>query len=154
MPELPEVETVRRELEPWLTGRTIRRARRADAPPGPKYANLERAEGQRILGVGRRGKFLLLPLSGGDELVVHLGMTGIISPRDPQQHLRVVVDLSGRVFIDRNRRHRINLRLENLFDQEYSTSHRRGFQDLSTAPFLVHYLGVPRTFHLSYSFSY
>ena len=48
MPELPEVETVRRELEPWLTSRTIKTARRADAPPGPKYAHLERADGQRI----------------------------------------------------------------------------------------------------------
>ncbi len=96
MPELPEVETVRRELVPWLTGRTIRSARRADAPPGPKYQNLERAAGQRILSVGRRGKFLLMPLSGRDELIVHLGMTGILSPRDPGRHLRVVLELSGR----------------------------------------------------------
>lgn len=95
MPELPEVETVRRELEPWLTGRTIRSAARVEAPPGPKYANLERATGQRILEVRRRGKFLLLPLSGGDELVVHLGMTGIVSPDRPAEHLRVQLGLSG-----------------------------------------------------------
>ena len=96
MPELPEVETVRRELEPWLTGRTIVRARRAEAPPGPKYRDLERADGQRISAVTRRGKFLLLPLGGGDELVVHLGMTGRISSRDPKTHVRVQVELSGR----------------------------------------------------------
>ena len=96
MPELPEVETVRRELEPWLRGRRILRARRADAPPGPKYENLERADGQCIEAVRRRGKFLLLPLSGGDELIAHLGMTGIITPRDPNRHVRVVVELSGR----------------------------------------------------------
>ncbi|HHH10644.1 MAG TPA: bifunctional DNA-formamidopyrimidine glycosylase/DNA-(apurinic or apyrimidinic site) lyase [Sorangium sp.] len=96
MPELPEVETVRRELVPWLTGRRITRARRADAPAGPKYRNLERADGQRIEAVGRRGKFLLLPLSGGDELIIHLGMTGIVTPKKPNQHLRVVVHLSGR----------------------------------------------------------
>jgi formamidopyrimidine-DNA glycosylase len=96
VPELPEVETVRRELEPWLTHRTIVRARRADAPAGPKYAALERADGQRIQAVNRRGKFLLLPLSGGDELVIHLGMTGIVSPRPPIDHLRVVVELSGK----------------------------------------------------------
>jgi vitamin B12 transporter len=65
-----------------------------------------------------------------------------------------IVDLSGRVFVDRNRRHRINLRLENLFDEEYATGHARGFADFSSTPFLVHVLGVPRTFHLSYSFSY
>ena len=48
MPELPEVETVRRELEPWLSGQTIREARRVEAPPGPKYHGLERARGQRV----------------------------------------------------------------------------------------------------------
>jgi formamidopyrimidine-DNA glycosylase len=96
MPELPEVETVRRELVPWLTGRTIVRARRRDAPPGPKYAALERADGQRILAVRRRGKFLVAPLSGGDELVVHLGMTGNITARDPRDHVRVEVELSGK----------------------------------------------------------
>ena len=65
-----------------------------------------------------------------------------------------VVDVSGRVFVDRNRRHRINLRLENLFDEGYTTRHARGFGDFSSTPFLVHNLGVPRTFHMSYSFSY
>lgn len=65
-----------------------------------------------------------------------------------------VVDLSGRVFLDNGRRHRINIRLENLFDEEYTTAHRRGFGDFSATPFLVHNLGMPRTFHLSYSFSY
>ena len=65
-----------------------------------------------------------------------------------------LVDLSGRVFVDRSRRHRINLRLENLFDEEYSTRHRRGFRDFSSTAFLVHYLGMPRTFHMLYSFSY
>jgi formamidopyrimidine-DNA glycosylase len=95
MPELPEVETVRRELVPWLEGRTIVRARRVEAPPGPKYARLERASGQRILAVNRRGKFLLLPLDGGDDLVVHLGMTGVISTDEPESHLRVQLDLAG-----------------------------------------------------------
>jgi vitamin B12 transporter len=66
----------------------------------------------------------------------------------------IVADLSGRVFLDRSRRHRINLRLENLFDEEYTTIHARGFTDASATPFLVHNLGVPRTFHVSYSFSY
>jgi vitamin B12 transporter len=65
-----------------------------------------------------------------------------------------IVDLAGRVFVDRSRRHRINLRLENLFDEVYTTNQRRGFQDFSSTPFLVHFLGMPRTFHMSYSFSY
>jgi formamidopyrimidine-DNA glycosylase len=96
MPELPEVETVRRELEPWLIGRTIVRAERVDAPIGPKYAHLAKAAGQRIEAVGRRGKFIVMPLSHGSELIVHLGMTGIVTPERPRQHLRVVMTLSGR----------------------------------------------------------
>lgn len=62
--------------------------------PGPKYAGLERAAGQEILAVKRRGKFLLLPLSAGDELVIHLGMTGIISPEPFAKHTRVRLELS------------------------------------------------------------
>jgi len=47
------------------------------------------------------------------------------------------------------------MRLENVFDQEYTTRHARGFPDTSGgAPFVVHNLGVPRTFHLSYGFSF
>lgn len=93
MPELPEVETVCRGLRPWLTGRTVVRARRADAPAGPKYANLEEADGQRIEAVRRRGKFVVMPLSGGDELVVHLGMTGQLLREEPPGHVRVTVEL-------------------------------------------------------------
>lgn len=69
------------------------------APAGPKYAELERAVGQRIERVGRRGKFLVLPLSQGDELIIHLGMTGVVSrcppPDDGTKHLRVVMRLDG-----------------------------------------------------------
>jgi len=51
-----------------------------------------------------------------------------------------VVDLAWRVFLDRSRRHRINLRLENLFDEVYATGLGRGFPDFSSTPFLVHAL--------------
>jgi formamidopyrimidine-DNA glycosylase len=104
MPELPEVETVRRDLAPHLDGRTIRSAKLNDAPPGPKYHGLERAKGQRILEVGRRGKFLVMPLSGGDELIVHLGMTGAISRRRPEDHLRVTLTLQDGRFYFRDPR--------------------------------------------------
>ncbi len=93
MPELPEVETVRRELAPWLPGKTIIEARRVDAPPGPKYHGLERARGQRIEAVSRLGKFIVMPLSRGDELVVHLGMTGVLSADGALSHLRAQVAL-------------------------------------------------------------
>jgi formamidopyrimidine-DNA glycosylase len=97
MPELPEVETVRRQLAPWLQGRIIRSARRVDAPEGPKYRGLERAGGQRIESVDRLGKFIVLPLSDGSELVIHLGMTGVLTPERPVDHIRVEVRLEGRL---------------------------------------------------------
>lgn len=69
------------------------------APHGPKYVGLDRALGRRIEAVGRRGKFLLMPLSGGLELVAHLGMTGVLAQEAPRgaaaSHLRVRVALSG-----------------------------------------------------------
>jgi vitamin B12 transporter len=65
-----------------------------------------------------------------------------------------VVDLAGRVFLDRGRQHRVNIRLENLFDKTYTTLSQRGIGDVSTASFVVHNLGVPRTFHLSYAYSF
>jgi formamidopyrimidine-DNA glycosylase len=92
---------VRRELAPWLVGRTVVAVDRVDAPPGPKTADLERAVGQRIEAVTRRGKFLLLPLrrpgaaAPGDELVIHLGMTGVLSPQAPRAHLRLRLRLDA-----------------------------------------------------------
>ncbi len=78
MPELPEVETVRRGLEPVLVGSRIARldARRPDLrfPFPDKFG--ERLAGQRIIGLERRAKYLIAGLSGGEDLVMHLGMTG------------------------------------------------------------------------------
>lgn len=77
MPELPEVETVRRQLVPDLLGRTIVDAW---AFGSEKFSPAEQAVGATIGHLGRRGKYLLLDLvnqEGGDEeLVIHLGMTG------------------------------------------------------------------------------
>ena len=78
MPELPEVETVRMGLVPALEGRTITKAlvRRADLrrPFPPRFA--ARLEGQRVLRLTRRAKYILAELSGGETLVIHLGMSG------------------------------------------------------------------------------
>ena len=62
-----------------------------------------------------------------------------------------VVDLSGRYFLDSRRRHRINVRLENVFDEVYTTRNARNFLDRPATPFLVTFLGVPRTLHVNYS---
>ena len=78
MPELPEVETVRRGLAPAIEGRRIARAetRRADLRwPFPE-GFAERLTGRRILGVGRRAKFLTIALDDGATWIAHLGMTG------------------------------------------------------------------------------
>src|SRR5690625_4179885 len=100
IPELPEVETVRRELDPWLTGRTVMAARLEAAEPGPKYRGLDRLAGQQISAVERRGKFLVLPLLRQgrhlEDLIIHLGVTGVLSAAPPErpQHLRVRLDLA------------------------------------------------------------
>jgi len=65
-----------------------------------------------------------------------------------------IVDLAGRYFLDKHRRQRINVRLENLFDAVYTTRNSRNFLDQSPTPFLVSFLGVPRTLHVSYSIGF
>ena len=79
MPELPEVETVRRGLEPVLSGRVLERATildgRLTAPDDPLAVALE-LDGERFLGVDRRGKYLLFRFHTGRTLVSHLRMTG------------------------------------------------------------------------------
>jgi len=80
MPELPEVETVRRGLVPAMEGEVIAKAelRRLDLrhPAPPDLAN--RIMGQRIERIGRRSKYLLFDLSSGETMILHLGMSGRI----------------------------------------------------------------------------
>ncbi|MBO0677244.1 bifunctional DNA-formamidopyrimidine glycosylase/DNA-(apurinic or apyrimidinic site) lyase [Mycolicibacterium sp. S2-37] len=97
MPELPEVEVVRRGLDVHVTGRTItavrvhhpRAVRRHEAGPADLTARLLNAH---VTGTGRRGKYLWLTLDGGDAaLVVHLGMSGqmLLGPIPKEDHLRI-----------------------------------------------------------------
>ncbi len=102
MPELPEVETTRRGIEPALRGQRITALRIHDPrlrwPVDPRLPRLLR--GQRIHGVGRRAKYLLLQLDAGT-LLLHLGMSGSLrvldaaAPRRPHDHLDLVLE-SGR----------------------------------------------------------
>ena len=84
MPELPEVETVRRGLIPKLVGRRIVRLiqRRRDlrVPMPAKFA--ERVEGRTVRAIDRRAKYLLLRLDDGNTLIVHLGMSGRMTLHD------------------------------------------------------------------------
>ena len=78
MPELPEVETVRRGLEPAMVGARITKVelRRGDIrfPFPPRFR--ERLTGRRVAALARRAKYLLFQLDGGETLIAHLGMSG------------------------------------------------------------------------------
>ena len=98
MPELPEVEVVRRGLAQWVVGREIAdvtvhhlRAVRRHGAGAADFAGLLR--GRTIVDVRRRGKYLWLPLDSGDAVLAHLGMSGqlLMHPAGtPQEaHLRV-----------------------------------------------------------------
>ncbi|MGI9578471.1 MAG: bifunctional DNA-formamidopyrimidine glycosylase/DNA-(apurinic or apyrimidinic site) lyase [Microthrixaceae bacterium] len=73
MPELPEVETIRRQISGSLTGRRITDGWGFDSA---KFSDAPQAVGRRIRGVARRGKYLIADLDSRRELVIHLGMTG------------------------------------------------------------------------------
>jgi formamidopyrimidine-DNA glycosylase len=96
MPELPEVEVLRRSLEPLLTGDRIESVEvRAPAlrEPLDRRRLTRDASGRRVERLRRRGKYLLIDLSEGKTLVVHLGMSGRLTvvpgaaPREPHEHL-------------------------------------------------------------------
>src|SRR6476659_400094 len=78
MPELPEVETVRRGLAPIMEGASVKkvevRDRRLRWPIAKDFD--KRLTGKTIDGLGRRAKYLLADLSSGDVLIMHLGMSG------------------------------------------------------------------------------
>jgi formamidopyrimidine-DNA glycosylase len=80
VPELPEVETIRRQLEPLIVGR---RLGPAWAFPHPKFTPALDVGPATVERVGRRGKYLLVGLDGDRELIVHLGMTGSLRVRPP-----------------------------------------------------------------------
>jgi formamidopyrimidine-DNA glycosylase len=110
MPELPEVETIRRHLAPHVEGRTLERLEIHDArwslPLAP--AELSAAvEGRRVDRLGRRGKYLVWHLAGDAHLMLHLRMTGtlLLHPPERPAHTRVTFGLGDGelVFVDPRR---------------------------------------------------
>jgi len=94
VPELPEVETIRRQLAPLVEGRTLRRLEILDARWPRPLAPAELAaalQGRRIERLGRRGKYLLWSLAGDVHLAQHLRMTGSVlaDPEIEPPHTRV-----------------------------------------------------------------
>jgi len=118
MPELPEVETVRRALERHILGRRITSfavGRPAFNRPIPRLA-LQRLKGSTILAVKRRGKYILLRLSRGRVLVCHLGMSGSVSFGRDEGHVRFQFTAGDRIvkFHDPRRFGRIDCSLPRL----------------------------------------
>ena len=103
MPELPEVETIRRQLAPALEGRRIDAVEVRDSRwsmPAPPEAIEDATRGREIERVWRRGKYLVLSLEDDVHLVMHLRMTGnllLVAPTEDsgdRPHLRVRFELS------------------------------------------------------------
>jgi formamidopyrimidine-DNA glycosylase len=101
VPELPEVETIVRELRPHVVGQTILDASvdwaRILADPVEDVEGFRRGvRGRRIEDLWRRGKFVVFTLSGGWSLLIHLRMSGrlTLSPLGRPEHLRIGFDLS------------------------------------------------------------
>lgn len=100
MPELPEVETVRRGIAPHVAGQRIADVRvRERRLRHPVPEGLDAAlRGRRITEAGRRGKYLLLVLDNGDRLIVHLGMSGRLHlltravPARKHDHVDIVLE--------------------------------------------------------------
>jgi formamidopyrimidine-DNA glycosylase len=105
MPELPEVEVVRRGLDRWVVDRPIAevevynpRSIRRHTPGPLHFADVLR--GRTLLAARRRGKYLWLPTDGGDALVAHLGMSGqlLVQPSDApdETHLRIRIQFADK----------------------------------------------------------
>jgi formamidopyrimidine-DNA glycosylase len=129
MPELPEVETVRRGLAPAMLGARIDTVelRRADIrfPFPPSFA--KRLTGQRIVDVKRRAKYLLFPLDGGETLIAHLGMSGSFRME------KIAVSTPGQFHHERSKdpKHdHVVLTLDNGWVVTYNDPRRFGFMDL------------------------
>ena len=103
MPELAEVETIRRDVERLYVGRRIMsvsdsggRSVRRHPVPG-EFAS--RVTGRKLISAARRGKYLLLPLDDGQAVVAHLGMSGQLLAADPEdpvaKHTHVRIGFEG-----------------------------------------------------------
>lgn len=131
MPELPEVETVRRGLEPAMTGASVLRLdqRRKDLRFVFPERFRERVEGHRVVGLRRRAKYILADLSSGEALLMHLGMSGrfrVLAPKGGTQrpgkfhHEAPALEKHDHVVFD----------LSNGYRVIYNDARRFGFMDL------------------------
>jgi formamidopyrimidine-DNA glycosylase len=130
MPELPEVETVRRGLAPAMLGARIDKVelRRADIRFPFPASFQKRLTGQRIVDMGRRAKYLLFQLDGGETLIAHLGMSGSFRME------KTAVSTPGKFHHERSKdpKHdHVVLVLDNGWIVTYNDPRRFGFMDLA-----------------------
>lgn len=141
MPELPEVETIKRVIEPQIQGLTIEQATviRPDVvvcPSADEFCRL--LEGQSVSGMTRRGKFLMIHLSSHDRLILHLRMTGclLLTPADcpEEKHTHLILKFNNNMelrFSDTRRFGRFWLFREDEADT-YSGIGKLGVEPLDT----------------------
>ncbi len=117
LPELPEVESIKNELSPYLIGRRFAGVAICDVKPLRQLSAEElcrKVVGQKITSLERRGKYLVFRLSSGGTLIIHLRMSGalLLNPEQVDRYARVVFyldDGSSVVFTDRRRLGEIRL---------------------------------------------
>jgi formamidopyrimidine-DNA glycosylase len=105
LPELPEVETIRRQLAPHLEGRRLTKVEILDprwTRPAPPRAVARELQGLLVTRIGRSGKYLIWDLAGGLHLLIHLRMTGALlydpDPATPHSRARFELDDGHRLF--------------------------------------------------------
>ena len=111
MPELPEVETIKNELSPWVMGQSFTQVAIFDADLVPEIPTEEfhhKLIGQMVQNLGRRGKYLIFNLASSQSLIMHFRMTGalLLNPRKIDPYARAVFQFSNGVqvvFIDQRR---------------------------------------------------
>jgi len=100
MPELPEVETIKNELSPWVVGQSFTQVTILDTELvcGGSAEEVRRGLiGQKVESLDRRGKYLIFHLSNGRSLIIHLRMTGVLllNPRGVDRYARAVFHFSN-----------------------------------------------------------
>jgi formamidopyrimidine-DNA glycosylase len=103
MPELPEVETIRRDIDKEFVSKRIKKVDVTGARSVRRHQDVgdfvARTEGRKLIGTRRRGKYLLMQLDNSDVVVAHLGMSGQLlraNPKDPvDKHTHVVLSFAG-----------------------------------------------------------
>lgn len=149
MPELPEVETIRRGLDPVLCGRRIADVVTSGAglrlpfPPGLQ----EKLSGQKIAATERRAKYILIRLEDGKILILHLGMSGRVRilppqeadrPRQKHDHFSLTLDNGTCIVLNDPRRFGSVL----LFESESERTGHPAFRTLGPEPLAENFSGA------------